>query len=86
MKHGETNFGEMVQHIETVVHQMIRVLYPWLRVYEQIFSIHQEGIYKLKWHHYVVKWELSITGSLKCNTNGTTKGNVGPNFVGFVHL
>ncbi|KAK6784166.1 hypothetical protein RDI58_017620 [Solanum bulbocastanum] len=75
----------MVIHIETAVHQVIRVLYPWLRIQEHkwVDLISTLGKYKPKLHHHIVKWELPMTGSLKCNTDGATKGNPGPSFYGF---
>ncbi|WMV24824.1 hypothetical protein MTR67_018209 [Solanum verrucosum] len=74
---GDTTLKEMVIHIESAIHQMIRALYTWLRIQEQKWAdlISTLERYKPQLHHFVVKWELPITGRLKCTTDRATRGN-----------
>uniref|UniRef100_M1BA72 RNase H family protein n=1 Tax=Solanum tuberosum TaxID=4113 RepID=M1BA72_SOLTU len=71
------------QCIHTMV-QLIKVKYPWIRVptdWKDIIKVMKE--YRPKLHYQAVTWRKPNIGTIKCNSDGTSKGNPGESAYGF---
>lgn len=63
---------------------MIKLKYPWIRVpkeWTEIVKLLRE--YKPKLHYYAVSWKRPHQGTIKCNTDGVSRGNPGESAYGF---
>ncbi|KAH0665329.1 hypothetical protein KY285_026535 [Solanum tuberosum] len=84
-RHGmDTSFFKLRNQCVNTIIQLIKMKYPWIKVpreWEEIVKVLRE--YKLKLHYCTVSWRKPYSGTLKCNTDGVSRGNPGESAYAF---
>lgn len=86
LRHGKViSTQKIVTNCQTLIHQLIRTCFPnWKQVpinWVEIFDCLQK--YRPQMQVQIVTWNLPPQGWIKCNTDGTSKGNPGKSSYGY---
>lgn len=79
------SFQGMVSDIDRNIYYLAKVRYPWLlhipKTWPKIVKFFE--LYSPNIDCQIIYWTSLDVGFFKCNSDGTTKGNPGPNCVVF---
>ncbi|XP_049399723.1 uncharacterized protein LOC125863750 [Solanum stenotomum] len=80
LKHEKTvTFDNMVEQVEKMLRKLLRGVYPWIRPEKANWPhlVAKLQNYKPKIYHHSVVWQRPERDKVKCNTDGTSKGDHG---------
>ncbi|XP_060211629.1 uncharacterized protein LOC132639169 [Lycium barbarum] len=86
IKHGgSVSFYRLKQQVQHILHQLTRKRFRWLQNVSGDWETmhHHLSRYKPKVYYAKVVWRMPLSGRLKCNTDGASRGNPGLNSYGF---
>ncbi|XP_060200379.1 uncharacterized protein LOC132628633 [Lycium barbarum] len=81
---GKMTINKVIYEINLTTHQMCRVRNPRMQVPKSVPQIMQMiETYKPHIVSKIVRWNLPMPGWFKCNSEGASRGNLGPSSVAF---
>lgn len=84
-RHGlDINFYKLKSQCVNTIIQLINMKYPWIKVpknWGEMVKILKE--YKPRLHYCAVSWRKPHNGTIKCNTDGASRGNPGESAYAF---